>query len=154
MPENVQKSYSLSLLKGTSPTPVIDHFGENWMSRWVVDGMNVIGQRPDGWWRDRPGAMRRLADELAGFAAGSGDPVAVVFDGRPFDLEASGVVVSFAPARGPDAADDEIARRVAADPEPGTLTVVTSDRRLAERVREHGAEVVSSGAFRRLLDNP
>ena len=34
------------------------------MSRLVVDGMNVIGSRPTGWWRDRPGAMRGLVREL------------------------------------------------------------------------------------------
>lgn len=27
---------------------------------WVVDAANVIGSRPDGWWRDRPGAAARL----------------------------------------------------------------------------------------------
>ena len=30
----------------------------------VVDGANVVGSRPDGWWRDRPGAARRLAGRL------------------------------------------------------------------------------------------
>ncbi|WP_045876030.1 hypothetical protein [Pseudofrankia sp. DC12] len=27
---------------------------------WVVDAANVVGSRPDGWWRDRPGAAARL----------------------------------------------------------------------------------------------
>jgi 8-oxo-dGTP diphosphatase len=31
----------------------------------IVDGANVVGSRPDGWWRDRAGAARRLRDELA-----------------------------------------------------------------------------------------
>jgi len=31
----------------------------------VVDAANVIGSRPDGWWRDRPGAARRLLLKLA-----------------------------------------------------------------------------------------
>jgi predicted RNA-binding protein with PIN domain len=122
------------------------------MARWLVDGMNVVGSRPDGWWRDRPAAMRALSERLAAFARESGDPVAVVFDGRPFDLAVPPVEVSFASARGPDAADDEIARRVAADAAPQELTVVTSDRALADRVREHGAEVVGAGPFRRRLD--
>jgi hypothetical protein len=30
----------------------------------VVDGANVVGSRPDGWWRDRAGAARRLRDQL------------------------------------------------------------------------------------------
>ena len=35
----------------------------------VVDGANVMGSRPDGWWRDRAGAARRLRDQLSGLAA-------------------------------------------------------------------------------------
>lgn len=122
------------------------------MTRWLVDGMNVIGSRPTGWWRDRPGAMRGLADELSALAASSGDQVAVVFDGEPFELDAPGLDVAFASCRGPDAADDDIAARVAADPDPASLTVVTSDAALAGRVRGRGVEVVGAGAFRRRLD--
>jgi predicted RNA-binding protein with PIN domain len=122
------------------------------MKRWLVDGMNVVGSRPDGWWRDRQGAMRSLADRLAVFAESTGDPVAVVFDGRPFEIEADPVDVAFAPRRGPDAADDEIARRVAEDADPGSLAVVTSDQGLIGRVRDHGVEVVPAGGFRRMLD--
>jgi predicted RNA-binding protein with PIN domain len=122
------------------------------MRRWLVDGMNVIGQRPDGWWRDRRAAMRRLAGQLAEFGRTTGDPVTVVFDGRPFDIVADPVEIGFAPAHGPNAADDEIARRVGADPDPESITVVTSDRDLATRARGHGAEVVGSGGFRRRLD--
>jgi predicted RNA-binding protein with PIN domain len=114
--------------------------------------MNVVGSRPDGWWRDRRGAMRQLAERLGAFAASTGEPVTVVFDGRPFDIDAGAAAVDFAPTRGRNAADDEIARRVAADPDPEGLTVVTSDRDLVERVRAHRADVVSSGAFRRRLD--
>ena len=122
------------------------------MARWLVDGMNVIGSRPTGWWRDRPGAMGGLAEELSAFAEESGDEVAVIFDGKPFELEAPGVDVGFASRRGPDAADDDIAERVAADSDPADLRVVTSDATLAERARGAGAEVVGAGAFRRRLD--
>jgi predicted RNA-binding protein with PIN domain len=114
--------------------------------------MNLVGVRPDGWWRDRPKAMRALSGRLAAFAEATGDPVCVIFDGRPFEIDAAPVEVAFAPTRGPNAADDEIARLVAADPEPDALTVVTSDRTLAGRVRDHGAEVVGAGSFRRRLD--
>ena len=120
--------------------------------RWLVDGMNVVGSRPDGWWRDRRAAMKRLAESLAVFARETGEPVTVVFDGRPFDLSAPPVEVVFAPGRGPDAADHEIAALVEADPDPGSLRVVTSDRRLADRVRAAGVEVVPSGPFRKRLD--
>ena len=116
--------------------------------RWLVDGMNVIGSRPDGWWRDRPEAMRRLVAELDRLE----EEVVVVFDGRPLAIEADRVEVLFASRRGPNAADDDIAARVASDPDPAGLTVVTSDAELARRVREHGAQVEGAGAFRRRLD--
>jgi predicted RNA-binding protein with PIN domain len=122
--------------------------------RWLVDGMNVIGTRPDGWWRDRQKAMRRLASELADFAAKTGDPLSVVFDGRPFDLSAPPVTIEFASTRGRDAADHDIAAKVEADSDPGSITVVTSDRSLADRVREAGAAVEPSARFRRRLDEP
>jgi predicted RNA-binding protein with PIN domain len=122
------------------------------MMRWLVDGMNVIGSRPTGWWRDRPGAMRDLVTELERFAGRAGDEVAVVFDGRPFELDSETVDVSFASRRGRNAADDDIARRVESDSEPDGLSVVSSDADLARRVRAAGASVVGAGEFRRLLD--
>jgi predicted RNA-binding protein with PIN domain len=120
--------------------------------RWLVDGMNVVGSRPDGWWRDRRAAMRRLVDLLSAFAAETGEPLTVVFDGRPFDLSAPGVEVAFASGRGPNAADHDIAARVQSDPDPQSITVVTSDRELADRVRASGAQVTGSGPFRRRLE--
>ena len=122
------------------------------MTRWIVDGMNVIGSRPTRWWRDRPGAMRDLVEELEAFARRGGERVTVVLDGKPFDLEGDPVDVRFASRRGPNAADDDIAALVVDDPEPGGLSVVTSDRGLARRVRDAGASVVGAGEFRRLLD--
>jgi uncharacterized protein YaiI (UPF0178 family) len=117
------------------------------VTRWLVDGMNVIGSRPTGWWRDRPRAMRELVEELDRL----GEPVTVVFDGRPFELPGTGrVEVLFASRHGRDAADDDIAALAAGSAEP--LRVVTSDGGLAERVRRHGAEVVGAKAFRDRLD--
>jgi predicted RNA-binding protein with PIN domain len=122
-------------------------------TRWLVDGMNVIGSRPDGWWRDRRAAMEDLIARLERFALRDGRSVTVVLDGEPFqrDPRAAHIEVVFAPG-GPGAADDEIVRRVAADPEPAALGIVTSDRNLARRVAASGAQVVSSGSFRRDLD--
>ena len=40
------------------------------MSLTIVDGNNVMGSRPDGWWKDRPAAMRRLVSQLGDWAAG------------------------------------------------------------------------------------
>jgi predicted RNA-binding protein with PIN domain len=122
--------------------------------RLIVDGMNVIGSRPTGWWRDRRGAMSELAEELARHAAETGDEVALVLDSKPFDLPSGtdGIDVRFAPARRPDAADDVIVDMVAADAEPSSLEVATSDRRLASRVHMLGAETISAGTLRRALD--
>ena len=121
---------------------------------WLIDGNNVMGSRPDGWWRDRRGAARALVGELAAFAAREHAPVIVVFDGAPFDVEVpdgAPLEVAFALRRGRDAADDEIARRVAEARDPATLRVVTSDAGLARRVRARGADVVPAGRFRRDL---
>jgi predicted RNA-binding protein with PIN domain len=123
--------------------------------RWLVDGMNLIGSRPDRWWNDPDRAVRRLIEELDRYASATGEDVTVVFDRQPPDLMPGthgAVRVAFASRRGRDAADDEIVGMVAAEPTPDALTVVTSDRRLAERVRELGARVLSSGSFRRRID--
>lgn len=118
----------------------------------VVDAMNVIGSRPDGWWRDRAGAVRRLVADLASVAAERGDRIVVVIDGRPLsDLdegERECVEVLYARRRGPDAADDRIVELVASLPRPEEVSVVTSDRGLAARVRELGAEVVGASWLR------
>ena len=115
--------------------------------------MNVIGSRPDRWWRDRRGAMRSLVETLAAYAADTGDEVTVVLDGRPFELGegASAVAVRFAPG-GRNAGDDEIVRIVEADARPDTLRVVTSDRELGARVRALGARVTPAGELRAELD--
>jgi predicted RNA-binding protein with PIN domain len=114
--------------------------------------MNVVGARPDGWWRDRTGAMARLTAALDALARETGDPVTVVFDGRPRDLPAERVGVRFATRRGANAADDDIAAMAASDADPATLRVVTSDATLAERVAATGASAVGAGEFRRRLD--
>jgi len=126
------------------------------VERYLVDGMNVIGSRPDGWWRDLDAAVVRLARCLAAWQAAEDVDVTVVFDGRPppglDDVDLGGLEVAFAGKGRP--ADDEIVRRVGTDPDSGSLQVVTSDRPLAERVRAAGAgEVVGAGRFRRMLDN-
>lgn len=119
------------------------------MVRWLVDGNNVMGSRPDGWWRDRAGAQRRLLERIELWAEAEGADVAVVFDGAPRALEGGGVDVVWAARRGPDAADDVIAARAAAD--PAGLRVVTSDTGLAARVQAAGAEVEGAGTFLRRL---
>ena len=122
---------------------------------WLVDGMNVIGSRPNRWWNDPDRAVRDFIDELAGFAEANGEETTVVFDRRPPDLRPGrhdGVEVAFASRRGRNAADHEIVEMVETDEESASLTVVTSDAALAERVRDLGAEVMGAGTFRRRLD--
>ena len=99
--------------------------------------MNVIGSRPTGWWRDRRGAMAGLVEELAAYAAATGEPVTVVLDSRPFRVEAGDVDVRFA-SPGRDAADDAIVEMIEGHPEPSSLVVATSDRGLVARAARLG----------------
>jgi predicted RNA-binding protein with PIN domain len=122
--------------------------------RWVIDASNVIGSRPDGWWRDRAGAARRLIEEIREWAEeAGGDGVVVVLDAGPDDLlgERGGVEVVRAPRPGRDAADDEIVRLLAEAGDAGETTVATSDSALAGRVRALGAHVEGARTFRSRL---
>jgi predicted RNA-binding protein with PIN domain len=116
-------------------------------ARLIVDGNNVIGSRPDGWWRDRAAATRALVERIGAWAD---EDVLVVFDGGPPAQlpRPPRVEVRFAARGGANTADDVIAALVAGDPQPETLRVVTSDAELARRVREHGADVLGSRGFR------
>lgn len=121
---------------------------------WVIDGMNVVGSVPDGWWRNRERAMGKLVDELVAYHDSRGERVVVVFDGKPkpqLDRRRRGVEIVFAPG-GRGAGDDEIVRRVGSASRPSALRVVTSDADLAQRVRALGADVLSSSSFRRALE--
>jgi predicted RNA-binding protein with PIN domain len=121
--------------------------------RWLVDGMNVIGTRPDSWWKDRHGAMVRLVDMLERWAVECGDDVIVVFEKPPRPpIRSSVIEVTHAPRPKPNAADDEIARILEADPQVGRTWVVTSDRRLADQARASGAAVEGAEAFRRRIE--
>lgn len=126
------------------------------MTRLIVDGMNVIGSRPDGWWRDRDGAVHNLLVRLQQLHAASGEAIQLVLDGKPLpDLpegEQGGVDVRYAQRGGPNAADDRIAELVGDDDHPETLTVVTADRDLQQRVRALGANVERPSALLRRLD--
>lgn len=119
------------------------------MPRLLVDGSNVMGSRPDGWWRDRDGARIRLTVQLDEAADGvcalllndPGADVVVVHDGRPIEMQLLRVHVRFA-----GHADDLLAELAA----PGDV-VVTSDRELRERVGAAGATAVGAGTLVRLL---
>ena len=120
---------------------------------WIVDGMNVIGSRPDGWWRDRHAAMTRLVDQLERWAAREGEDVMVMFEGPPRPPIRSSVIdVAHASRRGANAADHEIVRRIDESEDPGALRVVTSDRVLADQARARGAAVHPAESFRNEID--
>jgi predicted RNA-binding protein with PIN domain len=123
--------------------------------RWIVDGMNVIGTRPDGWWQDRQGAMVALVDSLDRWASANGDQVTVVFEKPPSTpIQSVTIEVAYAPRAAANAADDEIVRLVGADAQPLDICVVTSDRTLADRIRSMGASVQPAHSFRNLVDPP
>jgi len=121
--------------------------------RWVVDGMNVIGSRPDGWWRDRDRAMLRLVDLLERWAAAEGEDVTVVFERPPRPpIRSTVIAVAHAPRAAANSADDEIVRLVRADPAPAAIRVVTSDHTLTTLVHAAGASVEGSGSFRARIE--
>ena len=110
----------------------------------IVDGANVVGSRPDGWWRDRPGAAARLRDALAPVAERGVPPelpgpaeVVLVVEGAARHVPGTPEVrVVAADGSG----DDTVVDLVAAAPGRRRL-VVTADRELRGRVGALGAEV-------------
>jgi uncharacterized protein YaiI (UPF0178 family) len=123
------------------------------MTRWLVDAMNVIGTRPDGWWHDRHAAMVRLVDQLERWVAATGEDVTVVFERRPSPPISSPLVeIAHAPRPGRNAADDEIVRRLRDDPDPTAVRVVTADHALADQVRFLNALVEPAEPFRRQIE--
>ncbi|HWB68915.1 MAG TPA: RNA-binding protein [Solirubrobacterales bacterium] len=120
----------------------------------VVDAMNVIGSRPDGWWRDRGGAIESLAGKLERWAQETGERVTLVLERPPSPPPAvSAIALEWAPRPAPNSADAEIVRRL-----PGWLgegedvVLVTSDRELADRAAALGAAIEGSSGFRRRLE--
>jgi hypothetical protein len=124
--------------------------GEAMTTLLIVDGANVVGSVPDGWWRDRRAAAVRLRDRLAGLAE-AGVP------GHPGPLDivlvVEGVARGVAPVPGvrvdeaPGNGDDRIVELVASAPGRPRL-VVTADRELRRRVTELGAEVTGPRTVR------
>ena len=118
----------------------------------VVDGANVVGSVPDGWWKDRAGAAVRLRDRLVRIT-GTGvrdvpGPVEVVLvvEGQARDIPAAeGVRLVRAPGSG----DDAIVTTVSAAGPGRTVVVVTADRELRDRVRALGATVIGPSSIPR-----
>jgi predicted RNA-binding protein with PIN domain len=125
------------------------------MRQLIVDGMNVIGSRPDGWWRDRTGAALRLLARLQALADIEPRDVVLVLDGGPSPRLAEGahegVCVLFAGDAGFETADDRIVALLREAPHD-EVEVVTSDRALQARVRRLGAHVGSPQTLLARLD--
>ena len=118
----------------------------------IVDGANVVGSVPDGWWRDRAGAAVRLRDRLAampadGFADLPGPvEIVLVVEGRARDTaQTAGVRVERASGSG----DDKIVELVADVGTGRRVVVITADRGLRDRVTVLGAEVRGPSAIPR-----
>jgi 8-oxo-dGTP pyrophosphatase MutT (NUDIX family) len=122
----------------------------------VVDAANVMGSRPDGWWRDRAGAAERLRDQLAPLP-GSGvtglpkgvsscdrcfPEVVLVVEGAASHITGTDEVRVVA-AKG--SADDAIVDLVAAAEPDTSYLVVTADRELRARCEAEGAFVTGPG---------
>lgn len=117
------------------------------VSTLVIDAANVVGSRPDGWWRDRAGAAQRLYVAVAAAHAAARldhHTVVMVLEGQaragPAEGARRGIQVVHAAGSG----DDEIvAQAVAAAEEGAVVTVVTADRDLRARLPE-GVQPVGS----------
>nr|WP_315267338.1 NUDIX hydrolase [Microbacterium lemovicicum] len=123
----------------------------------VVDVANVVGSVPDGWWKDRAGAARRLVERLERLsdrgmdAAALGLPETTWFPGFVAVVEGDGrsaadsstpaVRVVAAERSGDDAI---VAQTVELRAAGHDVRVVTSDRELAGRVTDAGASVAGT----------
>ena len=123
-------------------------------SRVFVDGNNVMGSRPDGWWRDRTKAARRLVAEIIPVALGHGGVWTIVFDGKeppamPLPPECLTVIHTGHGRR--NGADDRIVDLVDALPNWAASLVYTSDAKLRTRVETLGTQVVGSRTLLRKI---
>jgi hypothetical protein len=108
----------------------------------LVDAANVVGARPTGWWRDRPGAARRLVEEIRAAAAASRlpTPVIVVLEGEARRGAGEGHAAGVEVVHAPQAGDETLVALAARAPSP--VVLVSADRALRDRVRAHGGESV------------
>ena len=111
----------------------------------IVDGANVVGSRPDGWWRDRAGAARRLQERLL-TAVLPYDEVVLVLEGAAKRGNPAGQDGRLRTVHALGSGDDAIVGAVIeqVDVDDGrSVTVVTADRALRGRVEAAGASSVS-----------
>jgi len=129
----------------------------------IVDGANVVGSRPDGWWRDRAGAAERLRRSLEPLTSVPGDVVGwpevesfparvvLVLEGQAkgAGLGASPIETVLAPREG----DDEIVAQAKIAVSRGDLVLVaTADRALIDRIERAGAQTITPTRLRNLAE--
>lgn len=108
----------------------------------IVDGANVVGSRPDGWWRDRAGAAHRLHEAIAK-ADLNYDVVVLVLEGDAKRGQPVGEDGAIHTVHAPGSGDDAIVEQVRTRSTDGNdVVVVTADRALRERVAAAGGSSV------------
>jgi predicted RNA-binding protein with PIN domain len=122
---------------------------------FLIDGHNLIGQTP-GLRLDDPDDEQKLIELLRNYLARVRKKGAVIFDrglpGGAAKWSSAALEVRFAPA--PKTADDLILERLRREKNPRGLTVVTSDRDVANAARHVGASVKDSAVFAREMLAP
>jgi predicted RNA-binding protein with PIN domain len=109
----------------------------------VVDGANVVGATPDGWWKDRAGAARRLHERLL-VADTAYDEVVFVLEGRAKGGVKAGRdlhVTTIHARRDGDSAIIGVVNEARERDEQ--VTVITADRVLRGAVEHLGARAMS-----------
>ena len=108
----------------------------------VIDGANVVGSRPTGWWRDRAGAAKRLHQALATADLGD-DVIVLVLEGAAKGGQPEGADSGIHTVHAPTSGDDTIVEQVRTRNSDGAeVVVVTADRELRERVAAVGGSSV------------
>ncbi|MFJ4186689.1 NTP pyrophosphohydrolase [Kitasatospora sp. NPDC089509] len=120
----------------------------------VVDGANVVGSVPDGWWRDRRAAAERLRDALVAVAA-RGVPehpgpleVVLVVEGAARGVSGVPEVRVVSAVGSGDDRIVELVREARAEHPARACVVVTADRELRGRVGALGAAVTGPRSVR------
>jgi predicted RNA-binding protein with PIN domain len=118
----------------------------------VVDGANVVGSRPDGWWRDRAGAAARLHGRLA-VADTSYDEIVLVLEGQAKAGVPRGRDSHLRTVHAAKDGDSSIIKEAAAARDRGSdVVVITADRALGQRVESLGCRTMSPSWLLAVLD--
>ncbi len=108
----------------------------------IVDGANVVGSRPNGWWRDRAGAAARLHQDI-GTADLGYDVVVLVLEGDAKGGQPEGADGAIHTVHATGSGDDAIVEQVRVWSRDETdVVVVTADRVLRDRVSGVGGSSV------------